>query len=84
MKKQYTNYAMLLVVGSLSLLQACQKDDQFRSDRIEFPNSKHGERHELENKFYSSTLPIGDGVVRAWVTQNKDGEPVAVGVNSSN
>jgi hypothetical protein len=83
MKKNYTNIAMLLVVGAISLLQACQKDDRFRSERKEFPDSKHGDSYEHENKFYSSTLPIGNGVVRAWVKQNKDGEPVSVGVNFS-
>jgi len=83
MRKNYTNVALMIVVGAVSLLQACQKNDEFGSDKKEFPNSKHGERFEMENKFYSSSLPVGDGVVRAWVSQNKDGEPVAAGVNFS-
>jgi hypothetical protein len=83
MKKNYTNFALLLVAGVISLLQACQKDDQYRSRSNEFNDKGHGPGSELSNKFYSSTLPIGNGTVRAWVSQNSKGEPISVGVNFS-
>jgi hypothetical protein len=59
----------VFAVVVITLLQACQKDDQFKTNGV--------------NTFYSSTLPIGNGVVRAWVSENSDGEPVSVGVNLS-
>jgi hypothetical protein len=83
MKNNYTNRALLLVVGVISLLQACQKDDHFRPHYHDFDDHRHEFRSEFSNKFYSPTLPIGNGVVRAWVSQNSKGEPVAVGVNFS-
>lgn len=69
MKKNYRIFAGVFAVGVITLLQACQKDDQFKTNGV--------------NTFYSSTLPIGNGVVRAWVSENIDGEPVSVGVNLS-
>ena len=35
------------------------------------------------NVFYTSTQPLGGGVVRAWVQVDKMGDPMAVGVNLS-
>lgn len=68
MGKNYRNFAVLLVVGVILLLQACQKDGKFS------PSLK---------TFYSPTVPVGNGVASAWISQNIDGEPVAVGVNLS-
>ena len=83
MRKNYRNFGILLAVGVITLLQACQKDGSFNSQlnsgefaKTEFPGNS-------ERTFYSPTLPIGNGIVRAWVSQNNNGDPVAVGVNLS-
>jgi len=83
MKSNYRNLAFVLAVGAISLLQACQKDDQFNPqlNQVALSNTEH--KVNSVNTFYSSSLPIGNGVARAWVSENNDGEPVAVGINLS-
>jgi len=83
MKKNYLKFVMLFAVGVISLLQACQKDDQFSSPLNTIASSKTEFKANSVNTFYSPTLPIGNGVVRAWVKENINGEPVSVGVNLS-
>jgi len=83
MKKNYLKFVMLFAVGAISLLQACQKDDQFSSPLNTIASSKTEFKANSVNTFYSPTLPIGNGVVRAWVKENINGEPVSVGVNLS-
>ena len=83
MKLNYRNLAIVLAVGTISLLQACQKDDQFNPQRDQVTLSNTESKVNSVNTFYSSTLPIGNGVGRAWISENKNGEPVAVGVNFS-
>jgi len=83
MKKNYRNFTVLLAVGVFALLQACQKDDQFSSKLNTVALSKTESKANLVSTFYSSTLPMGNGVARAWVSENSDGEPVSVGVNLS-
>jgi hypothetical protein len=83
MKQLCLKFAIVFVVVLITLLQACQKDDQTinqvsqKSSIGEMPKSIEA------NTFYSSTLPIGGGVVRAWVKENKNGEPIGVGVTLS-
>jgi len=83
MKSNYRNLTIVLAVGAISLLQSCQKDDQFNPqlDRVALSNTER--KVNSVNTFYSSTVPIGNGVGRAWVSENSNGEPVAVGVNLS-
>jgi hypothetical protein len=83
MKKNYLNFVMLLAVGAISILQACKKDDQFSSPLNTIATSKTEFKAYSVKTFYSPTLPIGNGVVRAWVSENINGEPVSVGVNLS-
>ena len=83
MRKNYRHFGTLLAVGLISLLQACQKDNHFSSPKDRDHRSKSDFRSELPNRFYSPTLKIGAGVARAWVSENKNGDPVAVGVNFS-
>lgn len=83
MKRTYRSLGLLLAVGVISLLQACQKDDQFSAESDAVALKKAGNLNNPDRTFYSPALPVGKGVVRAWVTENKSGEPVAVGVNLS-
>jgi hypothetical protein len=67
MKNNYYKIALFAAVA-FSVLQSCQKDNQ---EPVADPNS------------YSPAVQIGNGEVKAWVTENNKGEPVAVGVNFS-
>ena len=82
MKNYSTKFALLLAAG-LFFMQACQKDDQFVSDSSLADNPNKEINANRTNTFYSPTVPLGNGVMRAWVTQNAAGEPVSVGVNFS-
>jgi len=83
MKKTYESLGVLFAVGVMSLMQACQKDDQFSTSQDDVTLKKAGILNNPDRTFYSPTLPIGNGIGRAWVTEDINGEPVAVGVNLS-
>ncbi len=69
--------AMVILFG----LPACQKD---AVDDNAYLKSASLELKKADmNVFYSSTQPLGGGVVRAWVQVDKMGDPMAVGVNLS-
>ena len=81
MKKNLRVFVLFSVTGLISLLQACQKDDLFNSSLNSAEFSKPELKVNSVSTFYSPTLPIGNGVARAWVSENKNGEPVGVGLN---
>lgn len=72
--------SLILVTGlSLIGLQSCQKDELAGfSDE----NSLELKSNSM-NTFYSPTITVGNGVARAWVAENKNGEPTSVGINLS-
>jgi len=81
MKKNLRIFVLLSLTGLISLLQACQKDDQLNSSQTSAEFSKTGSKINPVSTFYSPTQPLGNGVARAWISENKNGEPVAVGLN---
>jgi len=83
MRTNFRSSALLIVAGAISVLQACQKDDQFNSSLSKGPHPKEGLRYYPENTFYGPAVSLGNGVARAWVKQNDKGEPIAAGVNLS-
>ena len=82
MKKNFKELAMILIVGIIAL-PACQKDDQFKPTVNTLSSINGNSSAILEKTFYSRSQPLGTGVVRAWVKENKDGKPISVGVNLS-
>lgn len=79
MKQICFKIALVFVVVIVTFLQACQKEDQ----AVNKSTARDVLKSKEEKTFYSSTLPIGGGIARAWVTENKKGEPMSVGVNLS-
>lgn len=79
MKKIEQKLRILLLAVAIIGLQSCQKADDFDSVNENISELKKA----TVNNFYSSTLPVGNGVVRAYVTENRDGDPVEVGINLS-
>lgn len=70
---------VLLVFAMIAYLSSCQKDEE--------PGLASGQPGEMKSNgsltFYGPTVPIGNGVARAWVSQDPDGNPTAVGLNLS-
>ena len=69
MKNPIRLILVFLVIPALSFLESCQTQDE-----IIIPSS---------NTFYGSSVSIGNGVARAWVSVNSNGDPTAVGINLS-
>ena len=72
----------LIVIGGV-ILQSCQKEDQFSSQANPSSNSNPVSAAVRPGIFYGPTVPIGSGTARAWVKENEDGNPVAVGIDVS-
>jgi len=81
MQKNLRVFVLLSVTGLVLLLQACQKDDLFNASLRGDGLSKSGSKTAPVSTFYSPAQPLGNGVARAWVSENKNGEPVGVGIN---
>jgi len=67
----------ILIIAATLALQSCQKEDGLLNDSNPSPALKSSEM----NTFYGPTVPVGNGVARAWVKVNKSGDPESVGVN---
>ena len=79
---KYTLYSVLLA-GTLMIFQSCQNEEitdvQVESESLDVELKKaDGTR-----TFYGSSVKVGDGVARAYVKENSDGDPIEVGLNLS-
>ncbi len=78
----YTLVSMLLVV-TLFFFQSCQKDGLSEvQDEIATMDAEL-KKADGTRTFYGSTVKIGNGVARAYVKENREGEPIEVGLNLS-
>lgn len=68
-----------LVVGALLLTTACEETDDVNPNQ-ETQVYDHATK---STTYYSAAKPLGDGVVRTWVTVSKEGKPTAIGVAMS-
>jgi len=81
MKKNLKISLAVLIIASAVVLQSCQKDSQLEP-QLKADNQLQKEyKYEKVSTFYGPTIPIGQGVARAWVKENENGDPVAVGLN---
>jgi hypothetical protein len=76
----FRNFKVVLTVAILIFFVSCQKEDQSNlvnqsSNQNATVKSSHGQ------KFFGPTVPIGNGVARAWVEQDDSGNPTAVGID---
>jgi hypothetical protein len=74
MKSQTNIFGLVFFIGLIVLLVSCQKSDQIQKVDQPFEKSSHGKT------FYGSAVPMGNGVAQAWITEDADGIPTAVGV----
>ncbi len=83
MKKLIRFSLILLTVVSFIGLYSCQKDE-LGNDTLGLDEGNSLElKSKTMNTFYSSTVPVGNGVARAWIKVTKSGEPLEVGINLS-
>lgn len=80
MKKFLKASLAVMIFASFSLMQSCQKEEDPGNS---FSDSGNELKKADMRTFYSPTQPLGHGVARAWVKENSDGDPVAVGINMS-
>jgi hypothetical protein len=76
MKILYKISVVAFMVIYVATLQSCTKDE---TSSVPTPELKS----QGGNVFYGPTIPIGNGVGRAWVQENASGEPMAVGIDLS-
>ncbi|WP_430972474.1 DUF5602 domain-containing protein [Sunxiuqinia rutila] len=82
MKKKLNIGMLVLAITVLLGLASCQKDDWIDSSELKNASGL-SLKNATMNTFYSSTQPLGRGTARAWVRVNKEGDPLAVGVDLS-
>lgn len=68
-----------LIVPFLLLSQGCQKDSGLDNSSDFNPVLKS----KMLNTFYGPTVPVGNGIARAWVLIDSNGDPISVGINLS-
>jgi len=78
MKKLGRFLLILLTSVCLFGLQSCQ-DEELVDNSVSSLDLKSS----TMNTFYSSAIPVGNGIARAWISVNKEGEPLEVGINLS-
>ncbi|HER08987.1 MAG TPA: hypothetical protein ENO20_08775 [Bacteroides sp.] len=84
MKQHFRFLQVLSLAAAIMALQACDPEaaiEEFLSDLPESSSSPL--KSKTSQTFFGPTVPIGNGVARAWVMQEKDGTPSAVGVTLS-
>ena len=69
MKNSTRFILVFLVIPVLSFLESCQMEGE-----IIIPSS---------TTFYGDSIAIGNGYAKAWVSENSNGDPTAVGINIS-
>ena len=78
----YKLFSLVLIVTVMIGMQSCQKDDML-TNNADSSALDPVLKNASSNTFYSSTVPLGGGVARAWVKVTKDGDPMEVGINLS-
>ncbi len=67
--------AIVAIVG----MQSCMEDESVLENNETLSELKNA----TMNTFYSKTVPVGNGVARAWIKTSKMGNPLEVGINLS-
>lgn len=83
MKSFYRFTMAFLVVLSFVLVESCQKENVNDFASVPTVNSQVDLNNVMSRTFYGPTLPVGNGVGRAWVQIDANGDPTSVGLNLS-
>lgn len=74
---------IFLTVAILTGIQACQKEEVSNESPELFEQYSHELKSKGMNTFYSHSVPVGEGVARAWIKVTKDNTPLEVGIDLS-
>ncbi len=79
------NYAMfsVLLAGVLMIFQSCQKEVLNEIQEENATLDVELKKADGTRTFYGPSVEVGDGVARAYVKENRDGDPIEVGLNLS-
>lgn len=78
----FTLVTMSLVI-ILMIFQSCGKEDQIAIQEFNATMDVELKKADGTRTFYGPTVEVGDGVARAWVKENLEGNPIEVGLNLS-
>ncbi|WP_372948681.1 DUF5602 domain-containing protein [Mariniphaga sp.] len=79
------NYTLLslLLTGTLMIFQSCQKEELTEIQEENATWDVELKKADATRTFYGPTVKVGNGVARAYVKENRNGDPVEVGLNLS-
>lgn len=83
MKRNFSFLPIFFMGAAIIVLQACQKEDLADLQYESASPSSGTLKSQFSQTFYGPTVPVGNGIARAWITQDKNGVPSAVGVTLS-
>lgn len=78
----YTLFPMLLF-GTLFFFQSCQNDGLTEIQEENATMDLELKKADGSRTFYGPSVKVGDGVARSYVKENRQGEPIEVGLNLS-
>ncbi|GAB2536487.1 DUF5602 domain-containing protein [Rufibacter soli] len=79
---RYPKFMAKLLMGSLILFSAACSEQEVVEPTGAVTSQDLFSKHK-EKTFYGPATPMGQGVARAWLSVNEEGEPTAIGVNIS-
>ena len=74
MKSYNRNLKAVIFLSVVVGMTACQKDEPMESSEQLTTKNSHGKT------FYGPAVPVGNGVAQAWISEDADGMPTAVGL----
>ncbi len=82
--KHLSNAILIVFIATgLFFFQSCQKDEILTENYENLNKDAELKKADKSRIFYGPTKPVGNGVARAWVKEDSEGNPVEVGVNIS-
>lgn len=83
MKKSVRFLLFFLAIPVLFVMEGCQKNEEVLAPSDSNMDSELVLKSKSLNTFFGPSIPVGNGVARAWVSVDKQGTPTAVGINLS-
>ena len=71
------------MLGTVVILSSCQKEEPLTKSGSTDLLTENDTKSQNGNTFYGPSVPLGNGVARAWVSEDSEGNPTGVGVNLS-
>jgi hypothetical protein len=82
MKRNFSFLQIFIIGATIIVLQACSKEE-LADLQIESASESSPLKSQTTQTFNGPTVPVGNGIARAWIKQDKNGIPSAVGITLS-